>query len=60
MKEENYDLLLLLPDQADLDGVLGTSKWMVRQATAEAFGRNAATQVEIVEPVMKSNGQLDW
>jgi nitrite reductase (NAD(P)H) len=41
---------LLLPDPEHLDSILATSKWMVRKATAEAFGKNAATQVEIVGP----------
>ncbi|OCF75267.1 nitrite reductase [NAD(P)H], large subunit [Kwoniella mangroviensis CBS 8886] len=44
-----------LPPEEDLDSVIGSSKWMVKKATAEAFGRNAATAIEIVEP----SGELE-
>ena len=44
------DIELFLPPKDDIDGVLGTEKWLVRQAQSEALGLNAATQVEIVGP----------
>jgi nitrite reductase (NAD(P)H) len=50
VREENDDLVMLLPEPDELDAVIGTSKWMVRQATAEMFGRGGAGQVEIVGP----------
>lgn len=49
-KEENGDILLLLPPSDDLDSLIGTSRWMVRKATAEAYGKNLATALEIVGP----------
>ena len=53
-KTEGDDLLLLLPEPDDLNGVIGTSKWMVRQATAELLNRTGATggesTVEITGP----------
>ena len=50
MREQDGEVLVLLPDSNDLDAVIGTSKWMVRQATAEVFGRGGAGQVEVVGP----------
>ncbi|OCF30509.1 nitrite reductase [NAD(P)H], large subunit [Kwoniella heveanensis BCC8398] len=41
---------VLLPPAEDLDEVIGSSKWMVKKATAEALGRNAATSIDIVAP----------
>jgi nitrite reductase (NAD(P)H) len=49
-KSEGGDLYLLLPDPEELDPVIGTSKWMIRQATAEMYGRGGAGQVDIVGP----------
>ncbi|KZS88669.1 nitrite reductase [Sistotremastrum niveocremeum HHB9708] len=49
-EEEDGHLSLLLPEEEALDAVLGTSKWMVRQATAEALGRGSAGQIEFVGP----------
>lgn len=47
----NGDISLLLPPPDDLDALIGSSKWMVKKATAEAFGKNAATAIlEIVGP----------
>ncbi|KAF7349262.1 NAD(P)H nitrite reductase [Mycena sanguinolenta] len=43
-----HEIQLLLPPKDDIDAVLGTEKWLVRQAQSEALGLNAATQVEIV------------
>ena len=45
-KEQDGDVYLLLPPEADLDDAIGTSKWMVKQATADVYGRGAATAVE--------------
>ena len=63
------DIQLLLPPEEDLDAVLGTERWLVRQAQSEALGLNAATQIDIVGPGIKtrescgggcgSNG-LEW
>ncbi|KAL7420621.1 hypothetical protein Q5752_004572 [Cryptotrichosporon argae] len=50
VKEHGDDLLLLLPPAEELDALLGTNKWMVKQATSEALGLNAATAIEIVGP----------
>ncbi|GAA5833254.1 hypothetical protein JCM9279_001468 [Rhodotorula babjevae] len=55
VKEENGDLLVQLPPPDELDALIGSSKWMVRKATAEAFGRNAATKIEIIGP----SGEVD-
>jgi nitrite reductase (NAD(P)H) len=44
------DIQLLLPPESDIDAVLGTEKWLVRQAQSEALGLNAATQIDIVGP----------
>lgn len=30
--------------------MIGSAKWMVKQATAEIFGRNKASAIEIVGP----------
>lgn len=48
---------LLLPPEEDTDAILGTEKWMVRQAQSEAMGLFAATQVEIVGPMSQPAGQ---
>ncbi len=54
VKTEGDELLLLLPEAEDLDGVIGTAKWMVRQATAEMLDRGLElieeSAVEIVGP----------
>ena len=42
------DIQVLLPPIEDIDAVLGTEKWLVRQAESEALGLNEATQVEMV------------
>lgn len=42
------DIQLLLPPKDDIDAVLGTERWLIRQAESEALGSNAATQVEMV------------
>jgi nitrite reductase (NAD(P)H) len=46
VKEQDGDVYLLLPPESDLDDAIGTSKWMVKQATADVYGRGAATAVE--------------
>ena len=61
------DIQLLLPPEEDLDAVLGTERWLVRQTQSEALG--LATQIDIVGPGIKtgescgsgcgSNG-LEW
>jgi nitrite reductase (NAD(P)H) len=42
------DIQLLLPPKEDIDSVLGTERWIIKQAESEALGLNAATQVEMV------------
>jgi len=42
------DIQLLLPPKDDIDAVLGTERWIIRQAESEALGLNAATQIEMV------------
>jgi nitrite reductase (NAD(P)H) len=49
-KEEDGAISLLLPPVDQLDPVLGRSKWMIRQATAEVHGRAPASQIDIVGP----------
>jgi nitrite reductase (NAD(P)H) len=44
------DIELLLPPKDDIDAILGTDKWLVRQAQSEALGLNKATQIDIVGP----------
>ena len=48
-KAEGDDILLLLPEPSALDAVIGTSKWMVRQATREIEERGGES-IEIVGP----------
>jgi len=50
VKEEDGFLLVKSPEENELESAIGTSKWMVRGATAEAFGRGSGSQVEIVGP----------
>ncbi|KAF8599087.1 nitrite reductase [Ceratobasidium sp. AG-I] len=49
-KEEDGQIFVLLPEPDALDAVIGTSKWMIRQATAEAYGKGSAGMIEIVGP----------
>ncbi|KAF7350461.1 NAD(P)H nitrite reductase [Mycena venus] len=46
--DNGNEIQLLLPPKDDIDAILGTEKWLVRQAQSEALGLNAATQIEIV------------
>ncbi|KAJ7484733.1 nitrite reductase [Mycena latifolia] len=46
--DNENEIQLLLPPKDDVDAILGTEKWLVRQAQSEALGLNAATQIEIV------------
>ncbi|GAA5967842.1 hypothetical protein JCM11641_005783 [Rhodosporidiobolus odoratus] len=50
VKEENGDILVQLPPPDELDAFIGSSKWMVKKATADAYGRAPATAIEIVGP----------
>jgi len=52
------DIQLLLPPKDDIDAILGTEKWLVRQAQSEALGLNKATQVDIVGPQDKAAPEL--
>ncbi|KAI0770919.1 nitrite reductase [Trametes elegans] len=51
VRADGDDLLLLLPDEAALDAAIGTSKWMVRQATAAVLEQSPNAAVEIVGPL---------
>ena len=42
------DIQLLLPPKHDIDAVLGTERWIIRQAESEALGLDAAAQIEMV------------
>lgn len=46
--DNSGDIQLFLPPENDIDAVLGTEKWLVRQAQSEALGLNAAAQIDIV------------
>ncbi|KAF5354806.1 hypothetical protein D9756_005269 [Leucocoprinus leucothites] len=48
LNEAGGEIQVLLPPKEDMDAVLGTEKWLIRQAESEALGLNAATQVEMV------------
>ncbi|KAI6107610.1 hypothetical protein EDD17DRAFT_629483 [Pisolithus thermaeus] len=47
IKKEGDDLQVLLPEPEELDAVIGTSKWMVKQATAEVIARGGGQGIEI-------------
>ena len=44
------DVEVLLPPEHDIDAILGTEKWLLRQAQSEALGLNADAKIEIVVP----------
>ncbi|KAF9480635.1 nitrite reductase [Pholiota conissans] len=48
LDSDTEEIQVLLPPKEDIDAVLGTEKWLVRQADSEALGLNAATQVQLV------------
>lgn len=50
IKEENGDISVKLPDSDELDARLGSTKWMLRAATADALGRAPATSIELTGP----------
>lgn len=52
------DIQLLLPSRDDLDAILGTEKWLVRQAQSEALGLNKATQIDIVGPHGRTKSEI--
>jgi nitrite reductase (NAD(P)H) len=60
----NEDLQILLPPVNGLYAFLGTEKWLVRQAESEAFGLNAATQVNALVLACGGNGcdtsEISW
>ncbi|KAF9267857.1 nitrite reductase [Marasmius fiardii PR-910] len=65
-KAEGEDIYVLLPEESELDGVIGTSKWMIKQATAQVLN-NGAEKIEIVGPVSGDGsggcgggGALEW
>lgn len=47
---DDPDVLIRLPDPEELDALIGTSKWMVRKATAELLDRASGGGVEIIGP----------
>jgi nitrite reductase (NAD(P)H) len=50
VRADGDDISLLLPPEDELDAVIGTSKWLVRQATAEMLDRGSGGGIEIVGP----------
>ncbi|KAI3622179.1 nitrite reductase [Moniliophthora roreri] len=64
-KAEGDDIYVLLPEESELDQVIGTSKWMIRQATAKALN-SGAESIEIVGPPSGDGGNscgggtLEW
>ena len=50
VRVEDDDVSVLLPEPEELDPVIGTSKWMVRQATAGLLEKGGADGIEIVGP----------
>ncbi|KAH9891345.1 nitrite reductase [Cubamyces lactineus] len=50
VRVDGHELQLLLPEQDELDTVIGTSKWMVRQATQQVLSKTPDATVEIVGP----------
>ena len=65
---EGNDILVLLPDIDVLDRLIGTSKWMVKQHTAEIVDRGLGDGIEVVGPSQCTTGsdacggdpKLDW
>ena len=47
VKQEEDDLFVLLPEAEELDAVIGTNKWMVKQATVEVETRGGGKGIEI-------------
>lgn len=47
--ESGDEIQLLLPPKDDINTVLGTDKWLTRQAESEALGLNTATQVRLAD-----------
>ncbi|OSD05584.1 nitrite reductase [Trametes coccinea BRFM310] len=58
VRTEGDDILLLLPEESHLDAVIGTSKWMVRKATAQA-SNTADSALDIVGPPEEAVGSVD-
>lgn len=50
VKAEGESVLVLLPPADEMDAVLGTSRHMIKQATADQLGKFAATSIELVAP----------
>jgi len=61
VRVEDEDVSLLLPESDELDAIIGTSKWMVRRATAALVDQGG---VEIVGPEKEGcgamNSKLEW
>ncbi|TFK21046.1 nitrite reductase [Coprinopsis marcescibilis] len=53
------NIQVLLPPKEDLDSIISTEKWLVRQAESEALGLNAATQIGILGPRGEIVGELN-
>lgn len=70
VRVEGSDILVLLPDENVLDELIGTSKWMVKQHTAEIVdgGLGDGIEVEGVTPSLcipvaggcSGDPRLDW
>lgn len=62
---------MLLPEPEELDAVIGTSKWMIKQATSELVSRGGGKSIEIAgldggasgcsgDSGCSGNPALDW
>ena len=58
-KEADGDIYLFLPPTEALDSAIGTSKWMVTKATADLFGRGAATAIALKDKAIQLVGPKD-
>lgn len=59
VRTDGDDVLLLLPEPAELDAVIGTSKWMVKQATTELVNSaGEESSIEVVGPNVASMGHV--
>ncbi|GJJ15033.1 hypothetical protein Clacol_009307 [Clathrus columnatus] len=61
VKEDNGRILALLPDPDELDGVLGTQKWMVRATKSYETDRRSQAEIEDCgQSCVGGNKSLDW
>ncbi|KAK7058498.1 hypothetical protein VNI00_002132 [Paramarasmius palmivorus] len=64
-KSEGQEIYVLLPQESELDQVIGTSKWMIKQATAQVLNRGGES-IEVVGPPSGdgaggcNGGTIEW